>query len=241
MVLQFVDTLVKRKALLSLSHRDMETRGMNMPEEEKQFTREDWNDWTDEVREYMETVQEHLPAYLSAEEGRTESAFNRRIRQITAALEDGDEEDTMMKESKETIHKFGKSLPLWPKRRGKATTFSGWANDMVTYITDQWAECWTAYYNAAVERGIAHHIMTRASKKNGTPGVSVGSLENFLKGKRTATKSAYKSDFKNGLWGEFNTDINADQPEGTVAEWVLAPLSRPVSEEAANDTTEESA
>ena len=82
--------------------------------------------------------------------------------------------------------------------------------------------------------------MTRASKKNGTPGVPVGSLENFLKGKRTAAKSAYKSDFKNGLWGEFDTDINAPQPEGTVAEWVLAPLSRPVYEEAENNTTEDS-
>ena len=196
----------------------------------EQMNDNEWNDWTEEIRTYMETAAQHAESYDGSEK-----SFNRRLTRVQNALEDGDDDASLRESSKKTILEWGRPLPYWPKQRGKGTSFSQWANDMVTFMTQQWSECWTAFYQAAEERGIEHHLMTRASNKEQTDGAPYGTLENFLKARNASTKASYKSDFRNGLWGSFNTDKEAPQPEGTIAELAVAPLIRPFTPKEENN------
>ena len=185
------------------------------------MTEQEWNDWTEEVREYianLDDVKEHFTG--------TEKQWKRWTRNLVEAIEEGDDDEEYR--VKDVVQKMGKRLPMWPKTRGKGTTFSAWANMMFDHYVGLRAEAWMAFYNVLEQHGIAHHEMTRASRKNGTEGQPYGNLENFLKARGVSDRASIKGDFKNGLWGSFETDINAPQPEGSVGEWILAPISRPV-------------
>ena len=131
------------------------------------MTDEEWNAWTDEVRSFVENEREESQSLFTEGDKR----FNRLMSRIEDHLEEGDDDPTLRQENKDAIQKAGRRLPLWPKTGpGKDSVFAGWHNMVIDRAVEIKALAWTAFYQVLEEHGIAHHMMTRASKKEGTEG-----------------------------------------------------------------------
>jgi len=201
---------------------------------DKSMTDEEWNAWTDEVRTFVENEREESQSLFDQSDKR----FNRLISRIEDHMEDGDDDATLRQENKEAIQKAGRQLPLWPKTGpGKDSVFAGWHNMVIDRAVEVKALAWTAFYQVLQENNMEHHLMTRASKKEGTDGAPYGTLENFLRARNTSEKAAYKAFLREGNWGTIEVGKQAPIPEGfnaeTIMDWVQMPTLKPLTEESA--------